>query len=507
MQKQQVFINAIMSMIQVVVIGGILFVLYRFLLKTIGIEQLGIWSLVLGTTAVTQIANLGLSGSVVKFVAKYVAKGENENVSSVIQIAFLSVGIFMALILTIGYPIAKWILSLVILPESLPSALAILPYAFLALWTMIVTSIFQAGLDGYQRIEIRSILLMGGALLHLLLCFMLAPRYGLMGIAYARVIQNFTILISSWILIKRYVPLLSIFPSKWNKNIFKEIIRYGMNFQVMTVATMLYDPTTKVLLSKFGGLSMVGYYEMASKMIKQFRALIVSANQVLIPVIADLKEKTPKKIQSVYLTSYNLLFYLALPLYSLIIVSIPLVSNLWIGHYENIFVLFGILLAIGWFLNTLNVPAYHVNLGIGELRWNVTSRIVIALLNVVFGYLLGILYDGIGVVLAWIISLFFGSSIIYLSYHIRYKIPLIELAPKASRIIIIMCLIGIFSSFIIRHIFFGSLNILALNSIIILLFSTIVFPSLWFHPMRKRLVEWTTTKFFNRKVCHVRKEK
>jgi len=111
------------------------------------------------------------------------------------------------------------------------------------------------------------------------------------------------------------------------------------------------------------------------------------------------------------------------------------------------------------------------------------------------GFLLGILYDGIGVVLAWIISLSFGSSIIYLSYHIRHKIPLIELVPKDSRIIIIACLIGIFSSFIIYHIFLASFNTIALNGTIILLFSMVVFPSLWTHPMRKRLVEWITTEF------------
>lgn len=243
---------------------------------------------------------------------------------------------------------------------------------------------------------------------------------------------------------------------------------------------------------------MVGYYEMANKMIIQFRALIVSANKVLIPVIADLKEGTAEKIQSIYLSSYQLIFYLALPLYSLIIVSMPIISELWIGHYERIFVLFGALLAIGWFLNTLNAPAHYANLGTGELRWNVISHVIIALLNVVFGFLLGILYDGIGVVFAWIISLSFGSSIIYLSYHIRHKIPLIELAPKASRIIIITCLIGIFSSFIIRHNFVGYFDTIALNGIIILLFSTIVFPFLWSHPMRKRLIGWINYELLNR---------
>ncbi len=497
-QKRQILINAIMSVIQIVVIGVVLFILYRFLLNTIGVEKLGIWSLVLATTSVTQIANLGLSGSVVKFVAKYVARRENENVSGVIQTASISVGASVALILMIGYPIAKWILSLVISPESLPSALAILPYAFLALWIMVVTSIFQAGLDGYQRIDIRSTLLMGGAIIHLLLCFILAPRYGLMGIAYARVVQNITILLSSWFFLKRYVPLLPIFPYKWNRSLFKEIIGYGINFQVISITAMLYDPTTKALLSKFGGLSMVGYYEMASKMIHQFRALIVSANQVLVPAIADLKERTPEKIQSIYLSSYQLLFYLALPLYSLIIISMPIISELWIGHYDRIFVLFGTLLAVGWFLNTLNAPSYFANLGTGELRWNVTGHIVMALLNAGLGFLLGFFYGGIGIVIAWVISLALGGSIIYLSYHIKHKIPLIELLPKTSKLIIVTCLIGTISILIIQNKLDFSLNPIALNGIMILVFLMVLFIPIWLHPMRKRLMAWVTNELLNK---------
>lgn len=369
MQKRQIIINAIMSVVQIVVISGVLFILYKFLLNTIGVEELGIWSLVLAITAVTQIANLGLSGSVVKFVAKYVARNEDENVSGVIQTAAISVSVFIGFVLLAGYPIAKWGLGLVVPDESLPLALSILPYAFLALWFMIITSIFQAGLDGYQRIDVRSLLLMGGAVLHLLLCFIFAPTYGLIGLAYARVIQNITILLISWLVLKRYVPSLPIFPYKWERRVLKEIISYGIKFQVISITSMFYDPTTKALLRKFGGLSMVGYYEMASRMVQQFRALIVSANQVLVPAVADLQEKTPEKIESIYLTSYQLLFYLALPLYSLIIVCIPLISELWIGHYERVFVIFGILLAIGWFLNTLNAPAYFANMGTGELRW------------------------------------------------------------------------------------------------------------------------------------------
>ena len=54
-QKQQIFRNTGMSVAQAVVSGGILFVLYRYLLSTIGVEQIGIWSIVLAITAVLNL--------------------------------------------------------------------------------------------------------------------------------------------------------------------------------------------------------------------------------------------------------------------------------------------------------------------------------------------------------------------------------------------------------------------------------------------------------------------
>lgn len=499
MQKSQILKNAVMSVAQILVIAIVLFILYKFLLNTIGVEQFGIWSLVLATTSTAQIARFGLTGSVVKFVAKYIARKNYKKVSEIIQTASISVAIIMAFILAGGYPLIKWILSLIVPQKSIALAFSILPYAFIAIWFMTIVSIFQSGLDGYQRIDLRSVLLMIGAIVNLILCFLFAPRWGLIGVAYARVFTNSLLLVISWVLLKKQLSLLPVIPFKWKKSIFKEIIGYGFNFQVISITKMFYDPVTKALLSKFGGLSMVGYYEMASKMVRQLRSLIVSANQVLVPAIADLKEKVPKKIENVYLTSYQLLFYLALPMYSLIIISAPLISRLWIGSYENTFIVFSILLALGWFVNTLCAPSYFAYLGIGELRWNVVSHIAIAFLNAGLGLLLGIFYDGIGVVIGWTISLSLGSSLIYFSYHIKHKIPLIELIPKASRPILVVCLVGLLLTYLIRFKFNFILSETFLNISLIFSFSILAFTFFWRHPMRKRLQVWITEDLLNKK--------
>jgi O-antigen/teichoic acid export membrane protein len=500
MQKHRVFINAIMSLVQIILVGGVLFFLYRFLLKTIGVEQLGIWSLVLATTCVTQIASFGLSGSVVKFVAKYVARGEDNNVSGVIQTAVISLAVIVGFILLAGYPLIKWVLGLVIPLNSIEYGLRILPFALFSLWITTITSVFQSGLDGFQRIYIRNLLMIIGSIFYALLCFMLAPKYGLIGLAYAQIINNSVILIVSWILIKRFLSLLPAIPYQWNKNLFKEIVSYGINFQIVSVTTMFYDPITKALLSKFGGLSMVGYYEMANRMVQQFRALIVSANQVLVPAIADLQEKKPERIRSVYLTSYNLVFYLALPLYTLIIISIPLISEIWIGHYERIFVIFGTLLAIGYFLNTLSVPAYFANFGTGALRWNVIGHITIGILNAALGVILGMFFDGFGVVVAWVITLSLGSAVIYVAYHLSNEITLSELFPRDSRAMFVFYTIILLIALLIQHGFNHTLWTIAMNIIVILSSSLFIFIPFWLHPMRKRVTGWVNELIFSRSV-------
>jgi O-antigen/teichoic acid export membrane protein len=490
MQKRIISINAIMSLVQVVLVSGILFFLYRFILNTIGVEKFGIWSLVLATTSLIQVANLGLSGSVVKFVAKYIARKEDKNVSEVIQTATVSLGVIIGFVLLAGYPLIKWVLALVLSAGSISLALKILPYSLFSLWLTAITSVFQSGLDGFQRIYMRNLLTIVGSIFYALLCFIFAPKYGLIGLAYAQIINNTAILIVSWILIKRVLPVLPLFPYQWNKDIFKEIINYGVNFQIISVTTKFYDPTTKALLSKFGGLSMVGYYEMANRMVQQFRALIVSANQVLVPAIADLQEKSPERIRSVYLTNYNLLFYLALPLYTLIIISTPLISEIWIGHYERIFIIFGILLAIGNFLNTLAGPSYFANLGTGTLRWNVIGHITIGILNAGLGIILGLLFNGFGVVTAWVIALSLGSAVIYVAYHFTNRIPLIELLPRDSRAMFVFCTLVLLLSLLIQSGFNHTFRSIALNIIIILFSSLVIFIPFYLHPMRKRLMGW-----------------
>jgi len=169
---------------------------------------------------------------------------------------------------------------------------------------------------------------------------------------------------------------------------------------------------------------------------------------------------------------------------------LPLISKVWLGKYEETFVTIGMLLIIGRFINILNAPSYIAYLGIGELRWNVISHITIGVLNLCLGFILGLHLGGIGVVIASIISLAFGSSIINLSYYIKYKINIIKLIPRKSRQISLLCLMGLLIYFLIIYNFDKSYEFVTINILFFFLFLTFILISVWIHPMRKRLTEW-----------------
>ena len=481
-----------MSVVQVLALGGIFFVLYRYLYRTIGVERLGIWSLVLASTSVSRIADLGLSASVVKFAAKYIAQGREDRVSGVIQTAALSAGALIGVILLLAYPLTSWFLTLVMQRSALAEALSLLPYALASLWLSVISSVFLSGLDGFQRIDIRSSLLMMSAAFHLVLSFLLIPAHGLIGLALASLIQAVVVMIGSWLLLRRYVQTLPPVPCQWDGNLFKEMLGYGVNFQLVSIAGMLYDPTTKGLLAHFGGLAMVGFYEMAARVISLLRSLIVSANQVLVPAIANLHEIRPEGIPVLYKESYRLLLYLSLPSYSIIVGCAPILSEIWIGHYESTFVFSVILLAIGWFLNTINGPAYFANLGTGELRWNTIGHVSIALLNGGLGFLLGKFLGGEWVIVAWTLSLAVGSNIIILSYQLKHQIPMAELLPERMGWLTLASCAGLFTSLLIYYQVRSLWGLFIASNLILLAFTSIIALPIWMHPMRKRLIGWIT---------------
>lgn len=491
MKGRQIFLNAVTTIAQTLGNACVLFFLYRFLIRSIGVERLGIWSLVLATTSVITLANQGFSTSIIKFVAKYVARENAGEVAVLVQTAVISVALGIGAVSIGLYPVARWILHAVLPHARLAEAYAILPLAVVSLWIAIVQGVLQAGLAGHQLITVCNYLEFAGGLSYLALAFVLVPAHGLLGLAYAQIIQGFGLLLVTWLLLRRRVSGLPFVPRRWSHTMFRELGGYGFHFQLITSTQALREPVTKALIARFGGLAMTGFYDLAARWIFTFRELIVQANQVLVPTVSHLQERDPKLIPVVYRESYRLIFFLAVPIFASAAVLSPLVSRIWIGRYEPIFVEFVAILAAGWLVNVLTNPAYVVDLGTGALKWVSIGCLSAAALNASLGFAAGLRFGGVGVVAATAVSQAVGYGIVLVAYHLENRVAFRQLLPSESRSVLLASLIGaaalvpLCCSTYARSRFSFGVAATVLGTLI--LTNTVL---MWRHPMRKQLILW-----------------
>jgi O-antigen/teichoic acid export membrane protein len=151
--------------------------------------------------------------------------------------------------------------------------------------------------------------------------------------------------------------------------------------------------------------------------------LIVSANQVLVPVAASLNERDPDRLKRVYSCNLELLLLVVAPLFALLAAWAPLLSEVWVGRLQPQFVFFVHILALAWALNTLSNPAYFLQLGTGRIFWNTAGHVWMGIANLALGLLLGSHFGAGGIIFGMTAALVTGSALVVISFHRDHGVP------------------------------------------------------------------------------------
>lgn len=424
MQKSKLFFNSIAAIGQVLIVGIVYLVLYRYLLVTLGIELLGVWSLIIASTSLALIANFGISTSIIKFVATYYARNDFDRLRKLIFTAAVFIIGTYSIISVVILIAGTYVLPHFIEAKYLPIALEILPFSLLSLIINALGGVISSCLDGIQKNYIKSYIVSFSSIVLFALSVLLTPKFGLKGLIFAQIFQAIIVLVASIYYLSKSIKSIFTLQWNWSKSLFKEIINYGIKMQALSFMQMSFEPITKALLSKYGGLAMVGYYEMASRLVTQLRSLIVSANQVIIPVVAEAKETKETYVKELYIKTFSIVLLFDIVLITGIIITAPIVSFLWIGKIVPFFLFAVVLNSIVAFVNICSNPAYFSYLGEGKLNWLIYSYIAITLLNPILSYFLGIEFNGYGVVVGWNIAFLIGSLLVLFSYHQKNHISL-----------------------------------------------------------------------------------
>lgn len=478
--------NAFANVLQLLAGATLLFALYRYINATLGVEQLGVWSVVLATASASRLADMGLSAGVIHFVARDRALGKPDRAVQVIDTAALTLMATMAALLPLLYPLVAKLLPQLFDAAHVTQAQEILPYALVSLWLSSVAAVFQGGLDGCQRMDLRAGLMVAGQALLLALALWLVPQRGLMGLAWAQIGQGLFLAVAGRLLLRRTLPQLPWLMCRWRKGVLREMLGYGANVQAAALVMLFFDPVAKALMARFGGAAAAGYFEIANQVVLKVRSLIVAANQAVVPHVAALVVAKPAQLERLYRESMRVLVVVFLPVFALLIAWADWIVWLFLGAYQPELVVLMDILAVAWGGNIFAGPAYFTNMGIGRVGWNTVSHLIMGVLNVGLGLLLGSRYGAQGVAIAYAIALIAGSWMLITVYQLRNGLGWLNGLAREDVGLAVACLaVAAFGCLVPLRPSAGEPFVLAVG---LLLPPLVLGLVVWFHPVRRQVL-------------------
>jgi O-antigen/teichoic acid export membrane protein len=384
--------------------------------------------------------------------------GENEKINKVLSTSFISIFFFLTCIVIIIFLIAVLYIDKIVPPEYVRVAISVLPYSLLCLLINSLGAVFTSALEGFQKNYIRNLVYIFTSIGYFVLALLLLPKLGLKGLAIAQIGQAMVIFFIAVYQVKKICPSFRLLYWNWDKSVFHSLFNYGYKFQLISILQMLYEPMTKILISKFSGISTLGFYEMATRFVSQFRAIISTMNQVTVPVVAHYFQTDKNAIKLIYKRSLSFVIFLVFPIVAGIVLFTPHLSVIWIGNIEPIFINSSYILSISMLINVLNAPAYFNSLGEGNLNGLLIMHLLIACVNIILGITLGTFVNTYGVIIAWAISLCSGSVFLILYYHKKNHLVITNVISKSDFLFMLLATVFI----ILSMLFFTKIS-LALN--------------------------------------------
>jgi O-antigen/teichoic acid export membrane protein len=266
-------------------------------------------------------------------------------------------------------------------------------------------------------------------------------------------------------------------------------------FQLGNVLVMVADPLVKLLLTRFGGLSATAYFDMAMQLLQRLRQLPLAASQVLVPAMAQASEHGSERVRDLYTRSYRIIFAATVSSFCVVAVLVSAISILWIGHLEPLFVGMTWICLLGMALNTIGIPSYYSNLGIGHVGTNTIGHGLIALLLIALGWLGGKTWGAFGVSAGYVIAVAAGGLYVQIALMKRLGLAMSTFIPAESRKLLGFSLLAVavclgadraFAHFS----YFQALDLqvqLLRAAVLIGIFALVAGSSIWSHPLRRTL--------------------
>jgi O-antigen/teichoic acid export membrane protein len=372
--------NGLYNIIGAVIRVGITFLTIPVIIRLMGVEEYGLWTLVSTVIGIVGLAEGGLSISTTVFLSRDLANEDVKGISQTLTVSFIGMLVLAdvaALILWIGAPeIIKLFTQLK--PSQLAIALPALRYGGFVIWARLLQQIFVAieqayqhyGLmnslntvqTGFTNVGMIAVAGFGGRTLALMQWHMVVALGMLLAHTWC-----------TWGLLAKTKPRLL-----WSSSKGRELIKYSFMTWLTSLGSALFSQCDRLIVGGVLGTKLLGIYAGITSITTQINTLSAFAVQPLLPRLTSLLQnrttnplalyKQIKQVQQVNI-------FIAIGLGIGLLTFTPLVFGfIFPGVSNQEYTLAFRIAIVIYSLYSLNAVGYYALLSLGAVK---TSTVIL----------------------------------------------------------------------------------------------------------------------------------
>lgn len=333
--KRQYLRNAVANQGAFVVSVVVALILSPLVVKALGDESYGYWTLVMSLTSYYSFIDLGIRSAVTQYVARYVAARDPGNLARTINTSLTvlsGIAVFICLV-------AAGVAAL------FPRFFDVDPAQWSGLRTAVVvcgvsmairfpTGVFHAVITGNQRWDIFGFVQIGIRLLNALLVVAAVKLgYSLVGLAWVTLASQLVETAVMFAYAKRMTPGIAYRATSFDPESFRRIRNYGVYSFVIHICEQIIFYTDNFVVGGAVGAVAVTYYVIGSNLIPYMDNLVLAMSAQLQQVAVGYDtRKEEGAMRSLFLMGSRYLFALTCLIFANIAVVGPDFLGAWMGE-------------------------------------------------------------------------------------------------------------------------------------------------------------------------------
>ena len=373
------------------------------ILHRLGDAAFGIWVLIFSVTGYYGLFDLGIRSSIVRYVSKYAATGENDKLASFVNTSLLAYTIIGIVSMALTTVLSAQVETLFRIPPGMHNQTHILLLLVGASVSLgFPLGIFGGMLEGLQRFYILNWTNIGSTLLRAaLIVYFLNRGYGLITVALITVALPIVSSILRAIIVFRLCPV-PLGLRYANKESFRNMATYGGTTFLAIVAGRLRFRTDELVLGGMMSTVAITYFSIGARIVDYAQEFVSSMAQIFVPMSSQSEAKGDlDRLRKMYIAGNRVCALLILPITVILILLGKHVIRIWVGaryipHSYPVLVV----LIIPFTLMLMQAASGRVLFGIGKHQSLAKVTLIEGIANLILSIALvpplGVIGDALG---------------------------------------------------------------------------------------------------------------